>query len=48
MIGEVLHHVEGAITYGEAGSGANILAQDVSLFDTDREATLLVSALCSA
>ena len=28
------------MTYGDARSGANILAQDVSLFDTDREAKL--------
>ena len=39
-VGEVLHHVEGAVTYGDAGSGANVLAQDVSLFDTDPQAKL--------
>ena len=39
-IGEVLHHVEGAVTYGDAGSGANVLAQDVSLFDADLQAKL--------
>ena len=39
-IDDVLHHVEGAVAYGDAGSSANVLAQDVSLFDTDREAKL--------
>ena len=32
--------VEKAVTYGDARSGANVLAQDVSLFGTDREAKL--------
>ena len=39
-VGPKIGEVESAVSYGDDRSGANVLAQDVSLFYTDREAKL--------